>query len=419
MLKTPISVDSARLLVNGQPSRRAIGTQFAIDARKPLFGDLVLVNLVFLTSSWNIIRIGPNMTLSDCVMIIALFVLGIRSGGSVRRPTRAFLFLVASVICLILGVAIAEVFSGQQPLSRVLIFLISPIAPLFLVAFSRTASCALLLSVCRSYALGCVCSAAYMATLEQHINGRYSGLSDHPNTAAFTLSLGAFAGLVGFTTSNDKSIWARGSWLLAMCISAFAALASGSRISVPAVFVVLLSLVLTTKGSRKLLALLVVGLTLVIGGTRLQSTPSLSRLIQVDTHVESSNQGRLEYALEAWNEIGSDPFIGTGLDVLRRAHSAPLGIWHAGGIFGLLAVVLVALTLIQILFALRLAPQQFKLPAGAGLLIVALFLLSQTNVTDRFIWLWLAVLATGLRDPQRVGLAEQSPPDLVHTARSH
>ena len=202
---------------------------------------------------------------------------------------------------------------------------------------------------------------------------RATGLTDHPNDLGAACAIALVPALMLATTRipgrGGRDV--NGMRAVRWCLLALTALGVILSASIGAMFAGLIAILVwliapevRAPGRLAVAAAIMVslaGLTLAGGAV----TSPTKRFEEVTSNGVSPNSGsgviRLKIVKRAWARIESNPIVGRGLDssglsvnvinhgtvVPYQVHGGPISIWYQAGIFGLLGVVIVVLTLLR------------------------------------------------------------------------
>jgi O-antigen ligase len=262
-----------------------------------------------------------------------------------------------------------------------------------------------------AYVIGQVVS-IFVAISEGPIdNGRYNGLTIHPNF--FALCAQIAAALLIHLHERASGRWR---WFVYACggLCAYAVLISGSRASLAAL--VLLGLLYPLVQRSVLSAYTLIGGTVVAGlafttiSQALGSGSALSR-IQGDATTSTSDDLRRNLFSQGWAAFMHSPFIGNGFAHALEAHNIYLQVAGAVGVFGLFAFVLLAWPFMSPLLH---GGIRHRLAYAALSYLVVGFLTA--SLWDRMVWAgvalsllaWQTDAADDTREPQTVALPSAS-----------
>lgn len=180
-------------------------------------------------------------------------------------------------------------------------------------------------------------------------NGRYQGLSHHPND--FGLAGATCVAILLFLIPRHRTASARVLFAGLMVASLFSLVISGSRGATVATAAVIVLVPLVERSSvwtflgvaGGALGLAVLPYLLEIGG----QGGSLARLAG-DPTAAVSDSVREEALAEGWHRFLGSPFIGTGLDIVVGSyHNMFLTVAASVGVFGLVAFIVTCYVLIR------------------------------------------------------------------------
>lgn len=261
-----------------------------------------------------------------------------------------------------------------------------------------------------AYVLGNVANGFYASIEGAQVNGRRSGLAEHPNFAGMCALLAIL--LIPFlvTQTPRQRRWIP---IAAGMVCFWALWASGSRAALAALIVVavvypLLSRsVLAGLGLLSVFAVGVVFFQQLVNAVGAES--ALGRLLGKGT-TSSSDESREQIARATFEQFMSDPILGVGLVHPLQAHIIYLQVMAGLGMVGLLAFLLAGSIMMRPLVMLKPPYSLLALPV----LAYALAGLVSNLLWDRYIWitLALAVLAPRLAadEPQKISFERPRPP---------
>lgn len=258
-----------------------------------------------------------------------------------------------------------------------------------------------------AYLAGQVLNVAYGFYDNGLANGRYEGLTTHPNFFGLSslLAVCLVPYLLSFTPPSWRWLpWAAG----AVCVAGI--WTSGSRAAL-LVFILVAVIYPLTERSVKAAGLLALtgAAVLAVSGRLLEDDESnaLSRLLG-GGHADYADLERERAFTEGVEAFWSHPFLGNGFVNPLAAHNIYLEIVVAVGIFGLLGYGFIMWSTVSPLFTL---PHPFNQLAYPALAYAAIGLLTNA-LWDRFIWaaLTLALVAHLLaEDEQPAEKVDSSP----------
>ncbi|HUS21489.1 MAG TPA: hypothetical protein VMZ66_05685 [Aeromicrobium sp.] len=341
-----------------------------------LFAPMVTLGPIPAASLW---------TLADVFLVIG-FVLLIPQmlGGRLELPP----LFVGGAILLVMAGLVASTFSAQpfrslgEMLRLVAAGVLLPTAFLLWNPSRRK-----IVAVAAAYVCGSAISSLYGPTIGgKTADGRYAGLSEHPNglglTAMFSVALVPFL----FAASSRERRWI---WLTLGAVNAVGVWISGSR---AALLVLLVLIVLFPLVSRSAVGLGLVGfgtaLSLLFSDRLLNAEGgnALSRLLGGGSSSDS-NAEREDRIGTVMGSIREHPLLGSGFIHTWFAHVTYLEIMAAAGLFGLIGFCAILISADRnVLFSPR--PYNLLAYPALGYTMVGFV----TNVIwERYIWIPLSL----------------------------
>lgn len=236
-------------------------------------------------------------------------------------------------------------------------------------------------------------------------NGRYDGLTTHPNFfgQAGMLSLALLMYLLGRVPRNRH-------WILygAGAICLLGVIESGSRASL-LVFLVLVAIYpLVQRSAMAGYAILVAGGLMVVAGSvlldRLGGGGSAIGRLRGDNTTAYSDNKRSSLLETGFSQFLHKPFTGWGFtDNPLASHNVYLEVAVAVGVVGLVAWCMILWSLVRPLFDVDLARQRLAYPA----LAFALDALLTNSIWDRYVW--AAIAMSLLIDPDQRRKTKEEP----------
>lgn len=341
-----------------------------------LLAPMVAVGPVPTTSIW---------TLSDAFLVVGLVLLIPHMlGGRLEAPP---LFVGGAVLLVVAGL-VASTFSAaplQSLLEMMRLVAAGVILPMAFLMWNPPR--AKIIAVAAAYVSGSAISSAYgLLTGSKSPDGRYGGLSDHPNalglTAMFSVALIPYL----LATSRQGHRWI---WMALGAVNAVGIWISGSR---AALLVLLVLLVIFPLVSRSALGLGLLGF-----GTALclffaerllnvEGGNALSRLLGAGSSADS-NADRTNRIEAVMDSIREHPLLGSGFIHSWYAHVTYLEIMSAAGLFGLIGFCSILIAADRNVLS---APHPSSLLAYPALAYTMVGFV--TNVLwDRYIWIPLSL----------------------------
>ncbi|HJR89652.1 MAG TPA: hypothetical protein VJ782_05775 [Aeromicrobium sp.] len=329
--------------------------------------------------------LGPSptslWTFADALLVLG-FVLLVPQilGGRLHAPP---MFVAGSVILIVAGL-VASTFSGApyQSLAEMMrVVAAAVMLPTAILLWNPSRR--KIVAIAGAYTLGSAVSAAYgLVTGIKSVDGRYAGLTDHPNhlglTSMFSVALVPFL----LASSGRERRWL---WISIGAVNAVGVWVSGSR---AALLVLLVLLPVFPLVSRSAAGLGLLGFAAGIGllfADRLLNVEggnALSRLLGAGS-TTGSNAEREERIDTILATIREHPLLGSGFVHSWFAHVTYLEVMAAAGLFGLIGFCAILLAADRTILT---APPPYNLLAypAFGYTIVGF----ATNVLwDRYIWI--------------------------------
>lgn len=356
---------------------------------------LLLMAAAVLTASWNDVRVGGVITVSDVLLVCAaVFVFAYRALEPRASTWRYYApFLIASGLIVfggLIGTLIGDY--GWRGIADLVRFGLSTLV--LLIVFSiwslPESSVRLLLW---AYLYGAAANALLGIVLFNDASGRAIGLSGHSNHLAISclLALGVGVGLALSSEGRGRRV----AVALAV-VGAVGIVASGSRAAVVGVITFLVGFVMYSRQWRLLWLSAFAGVTLAVlvisGLVQLSSSDAIGRLAGSDPTAALSDDARSAARSTALETIEAKPITGVGFRAAKAAHNVYLQLWAASGIFGVASVFGLLLGAARMLWS---RPRKDMLLgslvcAYGGYLAAAAF---STVLWDRYLWLHVALAA--------------------------
>lgn len=213
-------------------------------------------------------------------------------------------------------------------------------------------------------------------------NGRYEGLTTHPNFFGLcsVLAMGLTLYLIPRSSQQSARL------LIALDLLFFLAVVmSGSRAALLAVAVMALVWVVVERSAMGGFALVTLGLcALALGNVLLSLAPSGSALARLagDATAVASDNARTDLIQTGLSTVQDHPVFGTGFENALHSHSIFLEIAVAAGVVGLLGYVLMLIAFLQPLLERGNRLHALAYPVLGYVLVGAL----SNSLWDRFIW---------------------------------
>jgi O-antigen ligase len=281
---------------------------------------------------------------------------------------------------------------------------------------------------------------------------RATGLTDHPNDLGAACAIALVPALRLATTRipgrGGRDV--NGMRAVRWCLLALTAVGVILSASIGAMFAGLIAILVwliapEVRAPSRLAVVAAImvslaGLTLAGGAV----TSPTKRFEEVTSNGVSPDSGsgvvRLKIVKRAWARIESNPIVGRGLDsgglsvnvinkgrvVPYQVHGGPVSIWYQAGIFGLLGVVIVVLTLLRGAWRTLTAGDQTDVLIGLSILAAFLaFLISAMTtpfVLQQYGWFTAVMLIAwrmrreGLAAPAPSPVGRSGPPPIRATA---
>jgi O-antigen ligase len=375
-------------------------------------GETLVVVGVF-TAPMNSVRPLPgadSATFSDLFLFLGFALLVPKMLG--HRIRISALHLVASLLLLTFG-AISSLLNANTALS--LSYLVKMIIGLTLLPLAFLAwrpSAAKLRVLVWAYVLGQIVS-FLDGVGGSRFDGRFYGLTTHPNFFGMCSLLAAALCLYLIATSRDRMrIWA-----IAACgVCLLSVLLSGSRAALLAAVVIAIAYPALER-SAKAGYLVVVTATLAAAsaGLLLDSLgpdSAIGRLTGEGT-AQGSDAERMENLSSAWHTFIQHPIGGTGFQIdTAFAHNGYLEVATAFGLFGAAAYILLLWSLVRTIF--RTEGRNLLGYAALGYAFIGFF---NNTLWDRFAWVALSlVLLADQVTPRRP--ATTAPPRALEEVKA-
>lgn len=358
---------------------------------------LVLMAAAAGTATWNGLRVGDVVTVTDCLLLAAAAVVvskrllrPVKSSWRYYRP-----FLVSSALIFyggLVGTLFADyAWTGVADLVR---FAVSSVGVLALFALWGP-SVAAVRVLTWSFLVGASISAALGTVYVKDGAGRAIGLAAHSNHFAVASLLAFGAGVGLFLASRGRSRHVASGLTAIMLVGV---VLSGSRAAIAGVTAFFFVVLMMTRQWKLVYTGVAIGtsvLTLVlIGVVQPTRTDALGRLLGEDSTVRLSDKERSEAREEAFRAIESRPLTGVGFRAAKEAHNVYLQVWAAAGLLGAaggLGFVASAAGLVTGPFR-RNGMVAALVSSYVGYLVAAAF---STVLWDRYLWVYVATtLAT-------------------------
>lgn len=366
---------------------------------KPLASRLS--NGAALLSSWNAVRVGSDVTAMDIVLLGLAGLLAVSQQNEVSTVRQRLILRAAVVALIVMAGALASILirgGAVGPLSEVARLLVATLlVPLVLSGKDEFGDrCERLLTnfsigVAISSVVALAQAAGVVGALfgVPEFDGRYPGLTVHPNHLAVACALAVPIGVVHLARHRQAGSMM---WLL-VPITIGGLLVSGSRGGLIAAGAGVLVVFLGTDRKGRSLAraglviLALIGAVIVLGGapSRASDTQNaFARLFKEGTSsemAEASNQKRSSLLVAEIKRFGESPIVGPGYENIRVAHSVPMQLLASGGL--LLGVVMLWWFLPLVRGGLRFGESSGLRGALVALLISSLV---ENLILDRFLY---------------------------------
>lgn len=345
------------------------------------------------TIPMNGLRVGDVMTMSDLLLVTAVFLLVVsrlmRPGPSSNALYRPFLLAVGVIV---VGGVIGSLFGDEswRGVPDLIRFVISSAGLLLVFAAwnptereTRTLAWAL--------ALGGVISVVLGVLFMRDASGRVVGLAIHSNHQAL-ISLLAGGAAVGLSATSS-GIRQKVAFGLSLVLLG-GIIGSGSRASTGGLAVALMTFLLATRKWKVLRAVAVVAaaftVLVMVNAITFSPTSAVGRLLQRDPTVELANEARHMAGAEAIDLVRRNPITGVGFAVAKDAHNVYLQFYAAAGALGIVGVAGIVVGVTRLL---RWASRAGGLATAmlcsyVGYLGAAYF---SNILSDRFLWFHLAL----------------------------
>lgn len=348
--------------------------------------------------TWNNVRVHPTLTLSDAFLAVSAALILLQRGGkaAIGTPNR---HLATFAKVLLLGGLAGAAFShstdfGQVNAARFAIAIFTILVVVDSVAFDRQRWERL--AVC--YVAGALANGilALLPSNRVLLVGRAVGLTTHPNHLGFAMLLALWVAIGLLRSSNSRT---RAVAITSLPILCAALLASGSRAALGAAMIGGLAfLILARSRGVPWILLLCLGIIPLVAGSAfggsITKTAAVQRFFDPTSGEAASNGERLAYYREANRLISSHPIAGVGFSDALKYHSVPLQLMVIGGLFGLVALIMlgrqVSLTLRM---ALRGSSSLQSRACAAGILATMSMLMISNSLFDRYFLMSLALWA--------------------------
>jgi O-antigen ligase len=266
------------------------------------------------------------------------------------------------------------------------------------------------------YVVGQTISMMYGLALGE--GSRLFGLTTHPN--AFGICGVISVGMLFYLDGQVRPLRRPIVWGAALINIAGLSM-SGSRAAVVAVAVMVVAIPIIERSGAWFYALGLAGagglLLITEFASSLGSNSALNRLLDNTGSASGSDLQRSQLAATGWDAVVHNPFLGTGYFTQAFfAHDIYLQLAAAVGVFGLLAFVVVVLTILK---PLILAGPMHRIALGAlGYFVDEAF---NPTLWDRFAWAAMALIILAhpifeTSPEEEAAEAELSPPSTVLTA---
>jgi O-antigen ligase len=251
-----------------------------------------------------------------------------------------------------------------------------------------------------AYMFGNAVNVAFSLFQGHSANGRYAGLTSHPNVMGLTQVLGL--ALAPFLL---EALPRRFRWIVALgsFVCAYGIWISGSRAALGCAVIMTLLYPLYKRSIPVALAVAVMSLPAIVVVNRVAQNPDpsnpLGRLLGAGSAGES-NEAREAGARAGIEQFLSHPLLGDGWATIWGAHDVYLQIAAGIGMFGLACYLVM---LVPILRPLIVVPRPYGLLAAPGLASVLIALVDPA-FGSRYIW---SVVALALSADRLAALAEE------------
>ncbi|MDF2918220.1 MAG: hypothetical protein K0S70_2437 [Microbacterium sp.] len=365
-----------RVTITNRPRTAASVTTDSAPKRRRSWTN-VFVYLAAFASSWTAVAVGGNNVVD--YLLVAAVISAVLSRLAGRRQIYVAWWMVlpfvASVLVVAWDVMAGDARSGELTMLFRVLISTGGIA-ILLTSVARASGTPALMRALRWWAAGAVvCGVAAIATwlglvsfvgiLEQPTGDRLSGLSSHPNSLAFSLTL--VLPVLVHLAQVARGFWRTFGWVAMLALAVGALALTGSRAGLMVGLPLLgLALILALRASRlrvMTVPLLILGVVAVF--VYLPGLLTDTRLVQGSA---LSDSGRIIYNQDALSTFATDPIFGGGFNA-QIGVAVPLMVISGGGL------VLVAG---YYLFVFRPLPVLWKARglavAQTGLLALAAFL---------------------------------------------
>jgi O-antigen ligase len=367
--------------------------------------------LALLTAPMNSVRPSSSasfVTMSDLLFVVGAALLAPRLlRGRLWLPTK---YVVGAFLLLTVGVVSSVVAADHPALSLNLLGRLVAASMVLPVVFMLWAPSARMVDVLAgAYVVGQTLSVLYAVVAGPADNGRYEGLTVHPNFFAMC-AITAIALLLHLLHRVPR-VWR---WLLfvAIAVNAYGAVLSGSRMGLGLLVVLAIAYPLIERSALSMYAVATLGVTsLLVANAVLVHAGAGSALnrLQGDATASTSDSIRADQLHTAFAAIRHSPVIGNGFENALDAQNIYLQVAVSAGILGLIGFLLMFAAIIEPLFQRgpmhRLGYAAFAYAVG-GLLTASLW--------DRMVWAGLSLsLLAATWSPARAGSGppqEDQPP---------
>jgi O-antigen ligase len=326
--------------------------------------------------------------------------------GRLWLPTK---YVVGAFLLLVVG-AISSIVAAEHPdLSLNLLGRLVAASMVMPVIFMLWAPSARLIDVlAAAYVVGQTVSVFYAVVDGPTDNGRYDGLTVHPNFFAMC-AITAIALLLHLLHRVPRA-W-RWLVLVAAAVNAYGVVLSGSRMGLGLLVVLAIAYPAIERSALSMYAVATLGVTsLLVANAILVHAGSGSALnrLQGDSTASTSDSIRSDQLHTAFAAIRHSPVIGNGFENALDAQNIYLQIAVSAGVLGLIGFLLMFAAIIEPLFQRgpmhRLGYAGFTYAIG-GLLTASLW--------DRMVWsgLSLSLLAAAWSHSRAGQQPESRPPD--------